>query len=562
MSSIPIRVAATNLQSPAKMPAELPSTGRFADVLRESSAAQAKADTTKAGHDEEAKTNGKEGRKNTRDDRRRSKDMPSALPSAAQSSQLNAVAVSAPAPMQPEWNFPDGSAERMSADKIGDAAGAATPIAAPMSTGSEILPAETGAAANQALDPASALTTTGEQDAEEAIANGVPGLPVSEDKQSPAGAEATAAEPQVTVTQAVGPQTAPVAAQVPSTSTTAFLSSLPATNAEEGLPNPALPESSDADTQMITSGAGKATSSGRPALRDSAHAAAAVDPASLIPNGREIAGVTQASQPSAPGSERQPHHDTKASAANPGDRRPGETAGDAPVSDPAAFTAADLLAIPQVAAGAVAVMQAPSASVMTPPLTAGLEPRPHESSTSALTVSEGGQPAIASSSPLSAVDVARLVRTATGSELRVATRSEEFGAMTIHTVLSHEQLSAHISVESDRLTSALSAHLSTIQERLENSLGSGLGVKASVTLGSDFSHAGSQNSGREGANQNAAGQHTTRQDARQQSGSQPHQNPFTHRSERFTGAAAADIAALTPAALGSFTSRDRLDIRI
>ena len=127
--------------------------------------------------------------------------------------------------------------------------------------------------------------------------------------------------------------------------------------------------------------------------------------------------------------------------------------------------------------------------------------------------------------PLSRVDVARLVRSVSGSELRVGVHSEEFGAVTIHAALGREQLSAHISTENERLGSALSAHLSSMQGNLDDRLGKGFTLKTTVSVSSDSSTGSSTN--RESAGHESSAQQGSSSFGGNSSGREHRYDPFT-----------------------------------
>ncbi len=285
-----------------------------------------------------------------------------------------------------------------------------------------------------------------------------------------------------------------------------------------------------------------------------------------VPSLSNSAGVTKAeagSQGSANGGDGQPRHDGKTDVktdvgVSARDRETTEkpVAGHTAVPTPIASPTPSQPTLQPAAqmASAMTIAPAPNAATST-----GASPDLSQREPLATSAGVGGGEQAAAAGPLSLsnVDVARLIKTAAGSELRVATRSEDFGVMTIHTVLGHEQMSAHISLESERLSSALSTHLVSMQEMLENRLGSGLGVRASVTFGTDPGGAGSQSAGHGGASQSS-----TSQGSGEQSGGQQ-QNSYMSRAALFTGNAAGEIAGLTtPAAFGMTKAHGRLDIRI
>lgn len=94
------------------------------------------------------------------------------------------------------------------------------------------------------------------------------------------------------------------------------------------------------------------------------------------------------------------------------------------------------------------------------------------------------------------ISTAKLVQTINNSEMRVGLHSSEFGAISIRTILSQQQMQAHILVDHNELVSALSVHIPSIQAKL----GSEYGVHASIELnqsGAGFSSGGQHSSQRE-----------------------------------------------------------------
>lgn len=78
----------------------------------------------------------------------------------------------------------------------------------------------------------------------------------------------------------------------------------------------------------------------------------------------------------------------------------------------------------------------------------------------------------------SSVSAASLTRTMSETEMRVAVHSIEFGAVSIRTSLSQQQMTTQITVEHDDLSKALSSHIPAMEERL----GSDLGVRTVVQV--------------------------------------------------------------------------------
>ncbi len=158
--------------------------------------------------------------------------------------------------------------------------------------------------------------------------------------------------------------------------------------------------------------------------------------------------------------------------------------------------------------------------------------------------------------PLSKVDVARLVRSVSGSELRVGVRSEEFGAVTIHAALGREQLSAHIATENERLGSALSAHLSSMQDTLDDRLGKGITLKTTVSVSSESSAGGSS------ANRDSAGHQSSTPQGSSTSGG--NSSGRQHRYDPFTSTDSVSVAARPATSIIPSLQHplDRLSIRI
>ena len=203
---------------------------------------------------------------------------------------------------------------------------------------------------------------------------------------------------------------------------------------------------------------------------------------------------------------------------------------------------------------------APLVTSAPPPSDGALPAKGESVAGPAMTLSEAGAKAAASAeaSPLSAIAAARLIRTAAGSELRVGTHSEEFGAVTIRTVLGREQVSAHISFDSEHLGSALSTQLSSLQESIEGRLQQSMGVRASVSV-SAGTGAEIAKDARESAGGNASGQ-PTNSSARNGSGQrQQGNNPSYFSNDVATGG---DRGSSAAAYSNPALHQGRLDIRI
>ncbi len=177
----------------------------------------------------------------------------------------------------------------------------------------------------------------------------------------------------------------------------------------------------------------------------------------------------------------------------------------------------------------------------------------------AVSSSAGTDAAAPAESPaLSSIGAARLMQTAAGSELRVGTRSDEFGAVTIHTVLGRGELSAHISLENEHLGSALSTHLSSLQGSLGERLGQSLGVRASVSVSAGPGTEAGQ-SGRDGARNAAAGGQMSSGTRQGSSSRQQESAPTVWSSNAAPGH---DRAARAFPLSNTAAGQGRLDIRI
>ena len=103
----------------------------------------------------------------------------------------------------------------------------------------------------------------------------------------------------------------------------------------------------------------------------------------------------------------------------------------------------------------------------------------------------GDAPPAASSSP---INVARVVESIHGSEMRVGVRTEEFGNVSVSTAVNREQIAAQISFDHGDLGRLLAAHLPSMQEKL----GSDTGLHATVQVldrGASYSQGGQSGQG-------------------------------------------------------------------
>ena len=90
-----------------------------------------------------------------------------------------------------------------------------------------------------------------------------------------------------------------------------------------------------------------------------------------------------------------------------------------------------------------------------------------------------------------ALNSAQLIQSVHGSEMRLGMQSAEFGNISINTSLSHQTLSAQISMEHSALGHALAMHLPAIEEKLGNAYG----VQAKVELRDTGSNSSLNDSG-------------------------------------------------------------------
>ena len=252
-----------------------------------------------------------------------------------------------------------------------------------------------------------------------------------------------------------------------------------------------------AQVTPVVSAGGRGASSG--------HLPSPANPSQTVgPHPAPVALPAQTPPQSATGNGAQPHHESR------DDARAGKQTD--PAQDPAST---NLPAATQDLNPSLPPMVLPPAqlAMSTPP------PAP-PSSLAASTGNPPSAPAGITAQPTSAVDpapapalsaiaAARLIRTAAGSELRVGTRSEDFGAISIHTVLGRDQLSAHISLENEHLTSVLAGHLPSLQQSLADRLGQAPGTRAAVTLtagiAADAGQTNHRHAGHDAANQGQGG---------------------------------------------------------
>lgn len=142
----------------------------------------------------------------------------------------------------------------------------------------------------------------------------------------------------------------------------------------------------------------------------------------------------------------------------------------------------------------------------------------------------------------SAMSGAQLIQSMHQSEMRVGMNSAEFGSISISTSVSHQALSASISLDHADLGRALAAHLPAIEEKL----GSAYGLHAKVELRD--SNTSSQS---DSASQQSGGNRQNQQNGSSSSSISPSTLPMANM---------ATVATSTAASLATDTAR--LDIRI
>lgn len=99
---------------------------------------------------------------------------------------------------------------------------------------------------------------------------------------------------------------------------------------------------------------------------------------------------------------------------------------------------------------------------------------------------------------MSGISTAQIVQTMRDSEMRVGIHLNEFGAVSIRTTVSDQQMQAQIAVEHSELGSALAAHIPSMQQKL----GTDFGLQASIEVNAN-------GSGFTGNGQRASQQQTT-----------------------------------------------------
>ena len=108
--------------------------------------------------------------------------------------------------------------------------------------------------------------------------------------------------------------------------------------------------------------------------------------------------------------------------------------------------------------------------------------------------SPASQPWVESESAgMSGISTAQLIQTMGETQMRVGMHSNEFGDISIRTVVSQQQMQAQISVDHNELGNALSAHIPSIQTKL----GSEYGLHATIEVnqsGASFSSEGERSS--------------------------------------------------------------------
>lgn len=118
---------------------------------------------------------------------------------------------------------------------------------------------------------------------------------------------------------------------------------------------------------------------------------------------------------------------------------------------------------------------------------------PSDRADSAPQLSHEGQPAAAVRLPevpeTSVVNTAGVIQKMSGTEMRVAVNSTEFGAVSIRTSFSEQQVNTQITVDHGDLSRVLSAHIPAVEARLGSDLGMRAVVQVSQTA-SSFSGGG------------------------------------------------------------------------
>ncbi len=160
---------------------------------------------------------------------------------------------------------------------------------------------------------------------------------------------------------------------------------------------------------------------------------------------------------------------------------------DSTTTAPAPFAAKLAEAQPPAPAGAY-VAALPKAPDVSQPLTASISPAPAQTnlpSTAAASAAPAPPSIPAGSAEVSAdpavlpgASSAQLIQSAGQTEMRLGMRSAEFGNISISTSVSHQAISAQISLDHTELGRALAVHLPAIEEKL----GSAYGLHARVEV--------------------------------------------------------------------------------
>jgi hypothetical protein len=134
------------------------------------------------------------------------------------------------------------------------------------------------------------------------------------------------------------------------------------------------------------------------------------------------------------------------------------------------------------------------------------------------------------------INAAKLVQTMGETEMRVGLNSTEFGAISIRTSVSQQQMLAQISLDHPGLSQAISSHIASMQTKLGNDYGLDTLIQVN--------HQGASMAGEQGGSQ-----------AREQRASSP-----SFPAAGVALAAEPDVG-ISPAALAGASNGYRLDIR-
>ena len=188
----------------------------------------------------------------------------------------------------------------------------------------------------------------------------------------------------------------------------------------------------------------------------------------------------------------------------------------------------------------------PPAQTNLPPAPAASAPAATGSLPAALTDPSAGPAALPSASS------AQLIQSAGQTEMRLGMRSAEFGNISISTSVSHQAISAQISLDHSELGRALALHLPAIEEKLGNAYG--LHARVEVRDESAASRSAADSGSQSGASQEQTGEARDGQ-SRSWSAGSPVREASTGNIE------STNLAASSPSSAAPVES-SRLDIRI